>query len=97
MNDEPKYSVDMVKEPNPDYGASKGETAITKETVKAEIDKVPEQHLEALLHFIKRFEGKRGALEGKDILESLRDIKIAGPKDFSQNIDLYLTGEKNIE
>ena len=29
------------------------------------------------------------------LLAKLRQIKIAGPADFSENIDAYLTGEKN--
>ena len=29
------------------------------------------------------------------LLAKLRQIKISGPADFSENIDAYLTGEKN--
>ena len=70
---------------------------ITKEIVKAEIDKVPEQHLEELFALIRKFEHKKENGGARDILESLREIKIQGPKDFSENIDLYLNGEKTIE
>ncbi|MBI5475097.1 MAG: hypothetical protein HY961_22360 [Ignavibacteriae bacterium] len=94
---EPEYTLDMIKEPAMSYGAARQESSVTKEKVKAEIDNVPERHLEELLHIIKRFEAREDTSGAKDILESLSEIKIQGPEDFSENIDLYLTGERTIE
>jgi hypothetical protein len=35
------------------------------------------------------------APSGGSLLAKLRQIKISGPADFSENIDAYLTGEKS--
>ncbi|MGI8470294.1 MAG: hypothetical protein ACR2N3_17785 [Pyrinomonadaceae bacterium] len=68
-------------------------TIITKEVIKAEIEKIPDEKLEEFFAVVKEFsEPKKESLMAK-----LRKIKIQAPPDFSQNIDLYLSGEKTIE
>lgn len=68
-------------------------TVITKEDIKKEIEKVPAEKLQELFVVVKEFsEPKKESLMAK-----LRKIKIQAPPDFSQNIDLYLSGEKTIE
>lgn len=32
----------------------------------------------------------------KSLLSSLKQIRISGPEDFSENLDAYLNGEKNV-
>ena len=91
---------------------------VTKEIVKAEIEKVPEERLEELYEVVKDYSRaeKRGAADkskalgppgldrgkvsqkrnGSTLFSKLRNIKIDGPEDFSENLDLYLSGEKTI-
>jgi len=69
---------------------------ITKELIKNEIDKVPDEFLMELYKLIKKFEN-HDKEKRQSFMSKLRSIKIEGPKDFSKNIDLYLSGEKKIE
>ena len=68
----------------------------TKELIDAEIAKVHEANLPALYEHIKQFSAKQES-PSESIMSRLRKIKISAPPDFSENIDLYLTGEKTIE
>jgi hypothetical protein len=91
---------------------------VTREIVKAEIEKVPEERLEELYEVVKDYSraekggdadnskalGPPGLDRGKvnqkrngnTLFSKLRNIKIDGPEDFSENLDLYLSGEKSI-
>ena len=68
----------------------------TKELINAEIAKIHETDLPALYQHIKQFSAKQEP-PSESIMSRLRKIKISAPPDFSENIDLYLTGEKTIE
>lgn len=65
---------------------------ISKEVIKGQIDNIPQERLDELHHLIKEFASK-GAPKKGNLMANLRQIKIKGPKDFSKNIDAYLTGK----
>jgi hypothetical protein len=69
----------------------------TKEEIKSEIEKVPEERLAELYQIIRRFTQSRPSSSSPTLMSKLRRIRISAPSDFSENIDLYLTGEKTIE
>ena len=69
---------------------------ISKELIKSEIEKVPEDRLEELYSVVKIFAEPRSNGDGDSLMSKLRAIRIDGPEDFAENIDLYLTGEKTI-
>lgn len=69
---------------------------VTKELIKSEIEKVPEECLEELYEVVKIYSRSGATTNGGSLLSKLRKITIDGPEDFSANIDMYLSGEKNI-
>jgi hypothetical protein len=82
---------------------------VTKDIIKSEIERVPEERLEELYEVVKVYsrtevvgaisgDSNRVSLEsnGGTLFSKLRKIKIEGPEDFSENLDLYLSGEKTI-
>ena len=70
---------------------------ITKERIKSEIERVPEERLEALYKIVKEFAQSQPERVKPSFMSQLKSIRISGPPDFSENIDLYLNGEKTIE
>jgi hypothetical protein len=70
---------------------------VTKEEIKSEIEKVPEDRLAELYRIIKSFTRLTPPPSQPTLMSKLRRIRISAPPDFSENIDLYLTGEKTIE
>ncbi|MGB7925226.1 MAG: hypothetical protein WCF57_18455 [Pyrinomonadaceae bacterium] len=69
----------------------------TKEEIKSEIEKVPDDRLAELYQLVKRFTQSKPTTSKPTLMSKLRRIRINAPPDFSENIDLYLTGEKNIK
>jgi len=69
---------------------------ISKELIKSEIEKVPEDRLEELYSIVKAYCEPSSNGDGRSFMSKLRDITIDGPEDFAENIDLYLTGEKTV-
>jgi hypothetical protein len=69
---------------------------ISKELIKIEIEKVPEERLAELYSVVKRYSESPGNGDGKSLMSKLREIVIEAPEDFAENIDLYLTGEKTV-
>ena len=69
---------------------------ISKELIKSEIEKVPEDRLEELYSIVRIYSEPGGNGAGRTLMSALREITIDGPEDFAENIDLYLTGEKTI-
>jgi hypothetical protein len=65
-----------------------------REKLVEKVQNLPEESLSKVYEFVETVE-KTDETEG--LLKRLRKIKIQGPKDFSRNIDLYLSGEKKIE
>ena len=69
---------------------------ISKELLKAEIERVPEERLDELYSVIRNYSKRATQQEGRSLMSKLREVTIEGPEDFAENIDLYLTGEKTI-
>ncbi|HVG29070.1 MAG TPA: hypothetical protein VM864_05060 [Pyrinomonadaceae bacterium] len=69
----------------------------TKEEIKSEIEKVPEERLAELYQVVKGFTRSKPKSSEPSLMSKLRRVRISAPPDFSENIDLYLTGEKTIE
>lgn len=70
---------------------------VTKEEIKSEIEKVPDERLPELYQIVKRFAHPKPDSSKQTLMSKLRRIRINAPPDFSENIDLYLSGEKTIE
>ena len=69
-----------------------------KELIYAEINKIEEDNLDELYEFVKELAIAKSAAKPKTrILNKLKRIKIQAPVDFSANIDLYMSGEKNLD
>jgi hypothetical protein len=69
---------------------------ISKELIKSEIDRVSDERLEELYSIVKSYSQTSAHNGGASLMSKLREITIAAPEDFAENIDLYLTGEKTI-
>ena len=69
---------------------------ISKELIKAEIERVPDERLDVLYSVVKEFARPASVDSGRSLMSKLREISIDGPEDFAENIDLYLSGEKTI-
>jgi hypothetical protein len=70
---------------------------VTKEQIKSEIEKVPEERLDELYRVVRTFSRKKAAGDKENLLMRLSRIQIEGPEDFAANFDLYLNGEKSID
>jgi hypothetical protein len=69
---------------------------ISKELIKAEIDRVSDERLEELYSVVKSYSQTSAQNGGPSFMSKLKEITIEGPEDYAENIDLYLTGEKTI-
>lgn len=85
---------------------------ISREQLKNEIDTIDDTHLEVLYRIILAFkpsptngnnptnetaiEQDLNSPNSPSLFSRLREIKISGPADFSENLDAYLNGEKNV-
>ncbi len=71
----------------------------TKEKIIAEIEKIPEKHLDTLYKLIKDFESipDKNGKSGRDLMAKLRQIKIQAPPDFSMQVGLYDIDRKDAE
>ncbi len=69
----------------------------TKEEIKSEIEKVPEERLAELYQIVRRFTQSKPTSSQPTLMSKLRRVRISAPSDFSENIDLYLSGEKTVE
>ena len=69
---------------------------VTKEIIKSEIERVPEERLEELYEVVKNYSATGTDNNGSTLFSKLKKISIDGPEDFSENLDLYLSGEKTI-
>lgn len=70
---------------------------VTKEEIKSEIEKVPEERLSELYGIVRRFARTEEPQSAPSLMSKLRKIRINAPPDFSENVDLYLSGEKTVE
>jgi hypothetical protein len=69
---------------------------VTKDIIKLEIERVPEERLEELYEVVKIYSRTETENNGDTLFSKLKKISIDGPEDFSENLDLYLSGEKTI-
>jgi hypothetical protein len=67
---------------------------MTKEFIKAEIDRVDEDRLDELYNLVRRFTQQKNGQEKPTLMDRLMEIEIDGPEDFASQFDLYLNGEK---
>jgi hypothetical protein len=58
---------------------------VTKEIIKSEIERVPEERLEELYEVVKVYSRAEAEKNGDTLFSKLRNIKIDGPEDFSCN------------
>ncbi|HYH86664.1 MAG TPA: hypothetical protein VEX60_14520 [Pyrinomonadaceae bacterium] len=69
---------------------------VTREEIIAEIQKVPEKHLDELYRIIKKYEVTGGEPDAnQNVMAKLRQIKISAPPDFSIKANLYDLEEQN--
>ena len=69
-----------------------------RELIYAEINKIEEDNLDELYQFVKQLANAKTTAKPKtSLLNNLKRIKIQAPVDFSANIDLYMSGEKNLD
>lgn len=69
----------------------------TKELLVSQIDALSQDELEEIYAFVKQYLASRKQEKTRPgFLERLGKIQIDGPEDFAENIDLYLSGEKQI-
>jgi hypothetical protein len=70
----------------------------TKERILYELDRLDEEELEIFYGLVEQFlQARRQEASQPGFLERLATIQIDGPADFAENIDLYLTGEKQLD
>ncbi|NJL19889.1 MAG: hypothetical protein HC895_02195 [Leptolyngbyaceae cyanobacterium SM1_3_5] len=67
-----------------------------KELIYAEIEKLREENLDEFYEVVKRFAQIKSEQQKTGALSKLKRIKIQAPVDFAANLDLYLSGEKQI-
>jgi hypothetical protein len=87
------------------WGDTGSEAMSIRETIHAEIESVPDQQLGELLRVVRDFahrsseptDGESDAAAKPTIFDRLLTIKIQGPPDFSENVELYASGEKRFE
>jgi len=70
---------------------------ITKETIKSEIEKVPEERLDELFRVVRTFTTVRAESNRQSFMSRLKNIQIDAPADFSANLEQYLNGEKSVD
>ena len=65
-----------------------------REELVLKVQNLPEYALREVYDIVEKIEEQE---KKPSLMERLRKIKIEGPRDFSRNIDLYMSGEKNID
>jgi hypothetical protein len=67
----------------------------TKQLIQAEIENLSDESLDELYKVVKEFV-QTSTHQKPSILSKLKQIQIEAPSDFTANLDLYLSGEKQI-
>lgn len=71
---------------------------VTKEAIKSAVERVPEERLAELYRVVEAFaEAGKPSSSKPSLMSKLRNVRISAPPDYSENIDLYLAGEKTVE
>ena len=70
----------------------------TKERIQAIIDVVPDESLDELYKVVRNFADAHNGKHELGLMERLLAAKkFDGPRDFSENLDQYMSGEKSVE
>ena len=64
----------------------------TREQIKTEIERVPEERLEELYRVVKTFSQDKAFGTKESFLSRLSRIQIEGPEDFAANFERYTYG-----
>jgi len=70
---------------------------MSTQQIQEEIKSLNRAELEELFDLILHFIEQKRQAKSESIFAQLREIQIDGPSDFSENHDLYLSGEKRVE
>ena len=62
----------------------------TRDLIQGEIDRLDELSLQKIYGFIQQMSTQSEEKPSSGLLAKLRQIKLDGPTDFAENIDLYL-------
>ena len=65
-----------------------------REEIVEKIRHIPESRLPEVFEIVKKIDEEE---KKPSLMEQLRAIKIQAPPDFAENLDLYMSGEKNFE
>jgi len=68
----------------------------TREKLHAEIDALDDRSVLAVFEIVRQYATSRSNERSGDLLTMLRSVQIDGPVDFSENLDLYMNGEKSV-
>jgi hypothetical protein len=68
----------------------------TKEMIVAEIGALDENDLSDLYRIVRQFSDTRKRAKPPSLMSKLKRVSIDAPPDFAANLDLYLSGEKNV-
>jgi hypothetical protein len=60
-----------------------------RETIRAEIERVDERHLNELYEVVRQFVRAKARNGQSELLAWLTTIRIDGPRDFAANLDSY--------
>jgi hypothetical protein len=66
-----------------------------RELIKAELEKLGEEDLQKVYALVMRFKELRQVRQ-ESLIAILREISDNTPLDFARNLDLYLTGERDL-
>lgn len=69
----------------------------TRERINIELNSIDDESLDELYEIVKRYVALRRGSGASGIMAKLSRVRIQGPPDFSENLDLYLSGEKRGE
>jgi hypothetical protein len=69
---------------------------VTRDMVHAVVDSVDEKRLDDLYRMASAIAENERPEGSRDLITMLREISIDGPEDFSENLDMYASGEKTI-
>ena len=69
----------------------------TRELLHAEIENLSDEKINEIYNLIKKTDQAKALPKEPSIFSKLLKIKIDAPPDFSENFELYASGEKRIE
>lgn len=68
----------------------------SRERINTELDKLSDRELNDLYPIVEQFIKEKMNSRKSGIMSRLRQIRIKAPEDFSENLDSYLNGEKQL-